>query len=119
MIWASDAIEIMILTFLLPILAEEWDLKDGEDGTIGAVVFGGMLFGAVFWPNVSDRKGRRYAILLSNIGQIIFGMLSAAAWDLWSIIILRFITGFCLGATSCGFTLVCNIEYIFEDNNFF
>ena len=95
----------MILTFLLPILSEEWDLNDGEDGTIGAVVFGGMLIGAVFWPQVSDRQGRRKAVIMSNIGQIIFGMLSAVAWNVWSIMVLRFITGFCLGASSCSFTL--------------
>ncbi len=47
MIWGADAIEIMILTFLLPILAEEWDLNTGEDGTIGAVVFAGMLIGGL------------------------------------------------------------------------
>eukprot|EP01084_Bolivina_argentea_P139962 246178_1 len=105
MIWGADAIEIMILTFLLPILAEEWNLNTGEDGTIGAVVFAGMLIGAIFWPIISDRYGRRWAVILCNSGQIIFGMLSAAAWDMYSMMILRFLTGFCLGGSSCSFTL--------------
>eukprot|EP01084_Bolivina_argentea_P042867 79017_1 len=53
--WAADAIEMMRLTFLLPILKKEWDLDTGIDGTIGAVVFAGILFGNVFWSNFSDR----------------------------------------------------------------
>ena len=40
--WAADAIEIMRLTFLLPIWKDEWELDDGIDGTIGAVVFAGI-----------------------------------------------------------------------------
>ncbi len=59
MIWGADAIEIMILTFLLPVLSEEWDLSASQDGTIGAVVFAGMFGGAIFWPQISDRFGRR------------------------------------------------------------
>ena len=89
----------------MPILSDEWNLSDGESGTIGAVVFAGMFIGGLVWAQVSDRYGRRTAVILANIGQIIFGMLSAVAWNLWSIMLLRFITGFCLGASSCGFTL--------------
>ena len=37
LLWAADAVEIMRLTFLIPILKEEWNLNDGVDGTIGAV----------------------------------------------------------------------------------
>ena len=70
-----------------------------------STVFAGMLIGAVFWPQISDRYGRRWAVIISNIGQIIFGGLSALAWDMYSMMVLRFITGFCLGASSCSFTL--------------
>eukprot|EP01084_Bolivina_argentea_P042868 79018_1 len=41
LLWAADAVEIMRLGFLIPILKDEWNLSDGVDGTIGAVVFGG------------------------------------------------------------------------------
>ena len=37
LLWAADGIEIMILTFLLPTLQEEWQLTDAETGTIGSV----------------------------------------------------------------------------------
>eukprot|EP01084_Bolivina_argentea_P110884 197940_1 len=105
LIWAADAIEMMILTFLIPILADEWQLNNAEDGTIGAVVFVGLLIGQFFWSNISDRFGRRMPIIISNLGQIIFGMLSATSWNLYSMIIFRFITGFFIGASSCSYTL--------------
>lgn len=54
---------------------------------------------------MGDRCGRRTAVILANIGKIMFGMLSAVAWNLSSIMLLRFITGICLGASSCGVTL--------------
>lgn len=103
--WAADAIEIMRLTFLLPIWKDEWELDDGIDGTIGAVVFAGMLFGAMFWSNFSDRYGRKKAVLLSNFFQVIFGTASAFMVEIYGMLILRFLTGFCLGGSSCGYTL--------------
>ena len=102
---AADAAEVMILTFLMPILTEKWNLSNGEGATIGAVVFAGMFIGGLVWAQVSDRYGRQRAVIWGNIGQIIFGMLSALAWNLWSIMLLRFLTGFCIGASSCAFTL--------------
>ena len=124
LLWAADGIEIMILTFLLPTLQDEWNLTDAETGTIGSVgihlhihtptyihscilhsVFLGICIGAIFWSNLSDRIGRKWGVLGSNIGELIFGMLSALSTNLLTIIIFRFLTGFCLGGSSSGYTL--------------
>ena len=45
MIVAADAMEMMLLSFLLPKLKNEWNLQPPWDGSIGAIVFVGMLLG--------------------------------------------------------------------------
>ena len=104
-LWAADAIEIMILTFLLPTLQEEWNLTDAEVGSIGSAVFAGDLIGALFWSNLSDRIGRRWCIIGSNLGQIIFGMLSAASNEIYFMTFTRLMVGFCLGGSNCSYVL--------------
>ena len=67
LLYAADAIEIMILTFLLPILQDEWDLDTGEIGTIGSVIFAGMFCGTVCWSTISDKFGRKPSYIQISI----------------------------------------------------
>eukprot|EP01083_Nonionella_stella_P071786 193056_1 len=37
-VWACDALEVMLLTFLIPEIREKWKLSPGVDGALGAVL---------------------------------------------------------------------------------
>eukprot|EP01084_Bolivina_argentea_P150980 263585_1 len=104
-LWAGDAIEIMILTFLMPLLEEEWNLTTAQSGTIGSAYFAGELVGSLIITNLSDRIGRRKCIIISNAFQIVFGMLSAAATEMYFMMFTRFMVGVCLGGSTCSYTL--------------
>lgn len=57
--WVSEAMEIMILSFVGPALKSKWSLSSSEESLITTVVFAGMLLGAYSWGLLSDNYGRR------------------------------------------------------------
>ena len=93
-IWAADAMEMMLLSFVMPILQDEWDLGTGLDGAISAVVFAGMLCGVAFWSILADCIGRKKCVIYSNLGCAIFGVLSGLSPNIWFMLAARFCVGF-------------------------
>jgi MFS family permease len=62
--WVSEAMEMMILSFIGPAVKSDWNLTSQQESLITSVVFAGMLVGAYSWGVVSDRYGRRWAAFL-------------------------------------------------------
>lgn len=58
--WISEAMEMMLLSFVGPSVQEIWKLSAQEQSLITSVVFVGMLIGAFSWGLISDIYGRRY-----------------------------------------------------------
>ncbi|KNA05310.1 hypothetical protein SOVF_191640, partial [Spinacia oleracea] len=58
MAWVSEAMEMMILSFVGPAVKYAWDLSPKQESLITTVVFAGMLVGAFSWGYVSDKYGR-------------------------------------------------------------
>ena len=61
MAWISEAMEMMILSFVGPALKSAWKLSIAQESLLSTIVFVGMLVGAYSWGVVSDTYGRRYA----------------------------------------------------------
>lgn len=57
--WISEAMEMMLLSFIGPAVQSLWGLSSHEESLITSVVFVGMLVGAYSWGVVSDKHGRR------------------------------------------------------------
>ena len=57
--WISEAMEVMLLSFVGPAVQFEWKLSSHEESLITSAVFAGMLIGASSWGIVSDNYGRR------------------------------------------------------------
>ena len=62
--WFSEAMEIMILSFVGPAVKSKWNLSSGEESLLTTVVFAGMLVGAYSWGLISDNWGRRLVIYI-------------------------------------------------------
>ncbi|XP_011018199.1 PREDICTED: organic cation/carnitine transporter 7-like [Populus euphratica] len=62
--WIAEAMELMILSLVGPVVKSQWDLSPGQESLLSTVVFAGMLVGAFSWGLVSDYYGRRQAIFL-------------------------------------------------------
>eukprot|EP01084_Bolivina_argentea_P191701 329279_1 len=102
---SSNAAEIVILSFLLPILKDEWNLKQDINSIIGAAVFFGMLIGTILWRYISEKYGRIPALKLCIIGQIIFGTCCGLSPNIYWITVLKLFHGLCLGGTGVAFRL--------------
>lgn len=57
--WVSEAMEMMLLSFVGSAVQSEWGLSAREESLITSIVFAGMLVGAYSWGIVSDICGRR------------------------------------------------------------
>lgn len=57
--WVAEAMEVMLLSFLGPVVRQEWNVSPLDESLLSSVVFAGMVTGACSWGFVSDRYGRR------------------------------------------------------------
>ncbi|KAG9450149.1 hypothetical protein H6P81_010114 [Aristolochia fimbriata] len=95
--WISEAMEMMLLSFVGPAVQSAWGLSSHEESFITSAVFAGMLVGAYSWGIVSDRYGRRKGFLTTAFITSVAGFLSAFAPNYNSLIILRCLVGVGLG----------------------
>lgn len=58
----SEAMEMMLLSFVGQSVQAEWELSAQAESLITSVVFVGMLVGAYAWGIVSDNYGRRHVL---------------------------------------------------------
>lgn len=95
--FASDAMEILLLSFLAVILQSEWDLSEAEADSIVSIVFVGALVGTLCLSPLGDKWGRKpvFAIIAGTIG--LFGILTAVCNTYYQILAVRFMVGVGVG----------------------
>jgi len=103
--WAADAMELMFISFIIPLLRVHWSLKAPWDSMIGVLIFTGMFFGAFCWSWVADRNGRRNVVIIANLLIAVFGTLSALSPNLVWMLFFRTITGIGIGGSVVSYTL--------------
>ncbi|CAL4943309.1 unnamed protein product [Urochloa decumbens] len=96
--WVAEAMEVMLLSFLGPVVREEWNVSPQDESLLSSVVFAGMLIGAFTWGFISDRYGRRTVLLLSTLLTSGLGFLSALSPNYLCLIALRFFVGIGVGS---------------------
>jgi putative MFS transporter len=95
--WLFDAMDVGLLSFIVAALSSEWHLSKVEAGWIFSVNSIGMAAGAFVFGIYADKKGRKAAFMLTLLLFSIASGLSALAWGLASLMVLRFFIGMGLG----------------------
>ncbi|XP_073143731.1 organic cation/carnitine transporter 7 [Henckelia pumila] len=93
----SEAMEMMLLSFVGPAVQSAWGLSAREESLITSIVFAGMLVGAYSSGIVSDMYGRRKGFLVTAAITAAAGFVSAFSPNLTFLVILRGLVGIGLG----------------------
>jgi len=95
--WAFDGMEVILISFTLPVLIGAWGLSGLSAGLLGAASLMGMIFGNWGWGWYADRYGRKDAFQWTVLAYSVFTGLTALAVGFESGFVLRFLTGVGLG----------------------
>lgn len=105
-----------LMSVYLPVVIRDLrgNLKPDEvnfiSGYINAIFIFGWAFGGFIWGVISDKIGRKTALLLTIGSYGIFTMLTGAIPIWWSIVLCRFMSGFGVGGLMVvAFTLVSEV----------
>jgi len=95
--WAFDGMEVIVISFTLPVLVGAWGLSGLGAGLLGSASLMGMIVGNWGWGWFADRRGRQPAFQWTVLTYAVFAGLTALAIGPVSGFALRFLTGVGLG----------------------
>jgi len=96
--WALDAMDVGVISFVIAVLAQQWNLVPAQTSLIASIGFVGMAVGASVGGLLADRFGRRQVFAVTLL---IYGLAtgaSALVGGLAALLVLRFLVGLGLGA---------------------
>lgn len=95
--WLIDAVEVLVVAFVLDDVAVTFQLDSFDKGLVGSASFFGMSFGAVFWSVYADKHGRRNAFFLTLSVVFLAGLASALVPSFRLLLVSRAVVGFGVG----------------------
>ncbi|ETY73131.1 MFS transporter [Lactiplantibacillus fabifermentans] len=95
--WLFDAMDVAMLSFIMPLIKKEWQLAPAQLGMVSAATSLGMVVGAIICGVLADRIGRKkvliYTLALFSIGNLLLTITP----NVGLFIAVRFLTGIGLG----------------------
>lgn len=97
--WLLDGLEVTLAGAVSGALKSSPALamSNTDIGLAGAAYIAGAVIGALFFGWLTDRLGRRKLFFITLFLYIGATAATALAWDLWSFLLLRFLTGAGIG----------------------
>lgn len=92
-----DGYDLIVYGTVQGTLMNHWDLTTGQAGTLGSMAFVGMALGAVLVGRISDRVGRKTAVIGSVLVLSVFTLLCTLAGNPWTFGLMRLLAGLGLG----------------------
>lgn len=96
-IWAADGSELLLISSITSALSKDWSLGGTERGIVVTLVYVGVLVGNALSGSAGDLLGRRLPILVSYLCIVLFSVLSALSWGVWSMGLCRMLVGLAFG----------------------
>jgi MFS family permease len=97
--WILDGLEVTVVGAIAPRLQESAGLSlDAQQiGGAATAYLVGAVIGALGFGELTDRLGRKKLFLITLGWYVAFTALSAFAWNFWSFVLLRALTGMGIG----------------------
>ena len=96
---ASDAVEILCISFLLPSAECDLQLTPARKGWLSAILFVGMMIGGYVWGSLGDTLGRKTVLINAMLVNTVAGFLSSLSQDFYLFMLLRFLSGVGVGGS--------------------
>lgn len=106
-----DGFDLLMLSHTAAYMADEIGLDKLQLGNIFSIGLFGMMLGGFFFGYLGDRIGRRPTIILSTSAFGVLTLLFTFADSYASLLVLRFLNGFALGAM-LPLCWALNIEFV-------
>jgi MFS family permease len=100
---ASDAMEILLLSFLSVAVQVEWNLTHAQASSLIAVVFVGAFVGTLLLGRLGDLKGRRPTFVATAAIVATFGLVSCVCQTFEQLLLARFFVGLGIGGVTVPF----------------
>jgi MFS family permease len=97
--WVLDGLEATVVASISPVLERPTTLglRDAQVGLAGTLYLAGAIIGALVFGHLTDRLGRK-RLFTVTLGIYLAGAaLTALAWDFWSFVLFRVVTGLAIG----------------------
>ena len=98
--FALDGFDLFIIGVAMPLLMQQYTSLQTDPfmlGMLAAAAPIGAIIGAAVFGRLTDTLGRKFILLLNMLIFIVFSILCAVAWSVWSLFIFRFIAGIGIG----------------------
>lgn len=97
--WILDGLEVSIVSALGPVLTltTTLNLTASEVGLTASAYLAGSVLGAIVFSYLTDRQGRKKWFLFTLMLYLAATVMTAFAWNLWSFMFFRFLTGAGIG----------------------
>lgn len=108
--YMADAIEVSLLSFIVVLITEEWNLNILETSSIAASVFAGSMVGNVFvWGPLGDTWGRRKTFIAGSSLVCAAGLSCALAPNVSVLLFCNFFVGIGVGCVFISLDLLAEI----------
>lgn len=95
--WLFDAADVALLSFIMPLIKQEWSLSASQIGLVGSITTVGMMIGAFLFGYLADRFGKKNIMMVTLLVFSISNLMLALTTDVNQFLLVRFITGIGLG----------------------
>ena len=95
--YGLDFYNLIVLAFLMPVIQKDLTMTLPQVGLIVAMTLAGSVLGGILFGWAGDRWGRKNALLFTLVLLSGGAILSACAWNFWSLLIFRIIAGIGVG----------------------
>lgn len=107
--FVTDAMEILLLSFLSVVLESLWGLSSKEASLMTGIVFLGAMTGTLVLGRLGDIMGRRPIFLFSVVLIATFGLVTAVCNSFSALVLVRFIVGFGVGGLTIPFDILAEL----------
>ncbi|MBN2734667.1 MAG: MFS transporter [Methanomicrobiaceae archaeon] len=93
-----DGFDLFIISIALPLIIAQFSPSPVMTGAIAAAAVLGSVFGAAFGGKLTDMWGRKAIYIIDLVFFLLFSVMTALSWDIFSLIAFRFLLGIGIGA---------------------